>query len=58
MSSRVATGRMLDYCKLILVKMSFNRSLFRKEYRKTFTYLNESEQQELKRWLRENLGTV
>jgi hypothetical protein len=58
MSSRFATGRMLEYCKLILVKMSFDRSLFRKEYRKTFAYLNESEQQELKRWLRENLGTV
>jgi hypothetical protein len=55
MSSRFAKGRMLDYCKLILVKMSFDRSLFRKEYRKTFTYLNEAEQLELKNWLRHNL---
>ena len=58
MSSRFVKGRMLDYCKLILVKMSFDRSLFRKEYRKTFAYLNEAEQQELKEWLRQNRGAV
>jgi hypothetical protein len=55
MNSRFVKGRMLDYCKLILMKMSFDRSLFRKEYRKTFAYLNETEQQELKKWLRHNL---
>jgi hypothetical protein len=55
MNASFGKGRMLDYCKLILVKISFDRSLFRKEYRKTFAYLNEAEQQELKNWLRHNL---
>lgn len=44
---------MLEYCKIILRKMSFNRKLFRKEYRKTFTYLDPAEQNKLKQWLRE-----
>lgn len=45
---------MLVYCKLILEKMSFNKKLFLKEYRKSFSYLNTEEQSELKRWLRGN----
>jgi hypothetical protein len=32
--------------------MSFDRKLFRKEYRKTFGYLQPEEQSELKKWLR------
>lgn len=43
---------MLDYCKIILSKISFDKKLFRKEYRKTFEYLRPQEQQELKKWLR------
>jgi hypothetical protein len=58
MNARFVKGRMLDYCKLILMKMSFDRSLFRKEYRKTFAYLNEAEQQELKNWLRQNREVI
>jgi hypothetical protein len=47
--------RMLEYCKNILHKLSFSRSLFRKEYKKSFQYLNIEEQQELKQWLRNNI---
>jgi hypothetical protein len=45
---------MLGYCKMILEKMSFNRKLFLKEYRKSFSYLSAEEQSELKRWVRVN----
>ena len=44
---------MLEYCKIILRKMSFSQTLFRKEYKKTFTYLNPKDQNKLKQWLRE-----
>ncbi len=43
---------MLEYCKIILRKMSFNRTLFRKEYKKSLTYLNPEDQDKLKHWLR------
>jgi len=45
---------MLAYCKLILEKMSFSKKLFLKEYRKSFSYLSEEEQNELKKWVRLN----
>jgi hypothetical protein len=45
---------MLSYCKTILEKLKFNQILFRKEYRKTFIYLNKTEQTQLKQWLRDN----
>lgn len=50
-----ATGKtsMLDYCKLVLKKMSFSKRLFRKEYKKTFTYLDPMDHSKLKQWLRE-----
>ena len=44
---------MLAYCKLILQKMSFNKKLFLKEYRKSLSYLNSEEQNELRRWVRD-----
>ncbi len=44
---------MLEYCKLVLKKMSFNRRLFRKEYKKTFTYLDPMDHTKLKQWIRE-----
>lgn len=49
---------MLEYCKLILSKISFDRKLFRKEYRKTFGYLQPEEQSELKKWLRSPTKTL
>jgi hypothetical protein len=48
-----AKTTMLEYCKVIMKKMSFDRRLFKKEYRKTFNYLSLTEQQRLKQWLRE-----
>ena len=47
---------MLEYCKIILGKMKFSRRLFRKEYRKTFQYLEPSEHNKLKQWLRQGEG--
>ena len=46
---------MLEYCKLILEKISFNRKLFRREYRKSFRYLEPKEHFELKKWLRSRM---
>ena len=43
---------MLAYCKIILSKISFDKKLFIKEYKKTFNYLAPNEQSELKQWLR------
>lgn len=53
MNGRKFKQSMLAYCKLILLKMSFSRKLFLKEYRKSFSYLNEDERNELKKWVRE-----
>ena len=47
---------MLEYCKIILGKMKFSRKLFRKEYRKTFQYLEPCEHHKLKQWLRQGEG--
>lgn len=44
---------MLEYCKIILRKISFNRKLFRKEYRKSFRYLAPDEQIHFRKWARE-----
>jgi len=46
---------MLEYCKIIMKKMSFDKRLFKKEYKKTFQYLTLSDQHRLKQWLREAL---
>jgi len=45
---------MLEYCKMILDKLSFDPKLFRKEYRKSFKYLSPGEDLVLKKWAREN----
>lgn len=41
----------LEYCKLLLDKISFNKELFNKEYQKGLKYLSSSEKAELKEWL-------
>ncbi len=43
---------MLQYSKIILSKVSFDRKLFRKEYRKFITLLTEPDRQQLKSWLK------
>ena len=49
---------MLEYCKLILSKLTFSPKLFRKEYRKSFRYLDPQEHHELKTWVREYSKTT
>ena len=52
------TNYMLEYCKTILQKISFSKPLFKKEYKKTFKYLNERERMELRKWLKANVVRV
>ncbi len=44
---------MLEYCKTVLEKLSFNRRLFIKEYRKSLGYLNADDGNKFKTWARE-----
>ncbi|MCU0358192.1 MAG: hypothetical protein MUE95_11495 [Cyclobacteriaceae bacterium] len=43
---------MLEYCKLILQRVSFDRRLWRKEYRKSLKRLTVSESSQLRQWVR------
>jgi hypothetical protein len=43
---------MLEYCKLILTKISFSKTLFVKEYKKSLKFLSKNEVKELKQWVR------
>lgn len=43
---------MLEYCKTVLVKVSFNRQLSLKEYRKAKRWLQPDEATALKEWIR------
>jgi hypothetical protein len=43
---------MLEYSKLILSKMTFDKKLFRKGVRKAFRYLNAEERRQLIEWVR------
>jgi len=44
---------MLDYSKLILKSVSFDRKLFKKEYRKSLHWLSPLEVISLKIWIRQ-----
>lgn len=44
---------MLEYCKYILKCVSFDKKLFKKEYRKSLRWLAPHECVRLKVWLRE-----
>lgn len=46
------TRSMLEYAKIILSKISFDKRLFRKEYRKAFRSLNAEERVTLRQWIR------
>ncbi len=41
----------LDYYKTILEKVSFDRSLFQKEYNKALQFLNGDEKDQIDQWL-------
>lgn len=47
---------MLEYCKLILEKVSFDKRLFEKELRKSFQYLLPNEAKELISWVKANFN--
>lgn len=44
---------MLGYSKVVLDKLSFDKRLFLKEYRKSLSWLNAEERQELRKWVRD-----
>ncbi len=44
---------MLEYLKMVLQKVSFDRGLLRREYRKSFQWLNASERKELNLWIKQ-----
>lgn len=43
---------MLEYSKFILSKMTFDKKLFKKEFKKAFRYLNREERRQLVTWIR------
>lgn len=47
---------MLEYCKTILSKVSFDPLLLQKELTKSLKWLNETEQQELIDWCKHTLN--
>lgn len=47
---------MLEYLKLILKKVSFDKSLFKKEYRKSLRMLGTDDAQALRQWIRIERG--
>jgi hypothetical protein len=49
---------MLEYCKLILKKISFNRKLFLKEYKKSLKHLAPEEKVHLRKWTRQNFRSI
>ncbi|MFA0963456.1 hypothetical protein AB9P05_16750 [Roseivirga sp. BDSF3-8] len=44
---------MLEYCKLILSKVCFDKRLFWKEYRKSHRFLGDQDASILREWVRE-----
>lgn len=46
---------MLEYCKMVLQSVSFNKQLFKKEYRKAIKWLKQPELLQLKNWIREEV---
>ncbi|MGB3468042.1 MAG: hypothetical protein WBA74_22340 [Cyclobacteriaceae bacterium] len=46
---------MLEYSKIILSKVSFDRRIFLKEYKKFHNTLVPEESMELKHWVRSNI---
>lgn len=50
--------KMIEYVKLILEKVSFERELFEKELKKGLKQLSFSEIRELRKWCYERFGSV
>ena len=49
---------MLEFCKSVLSKVSFDRALFAKELKKSVHWLKKSEIQNLKDWCLNRYGEV
>jgi hypothetical protein len=49
---------MFEYAKTILGKVSFSKSLFEKELKKSLTWLSEEEIFQLKIWVNKTFGNV
>ena len=47
---------MLEFCKDVLLKVSFNRNLFRKELAKSVKWLNKRERVMLRVWCMSTFG--
>ncbi len=50
--------KMIEYVKLILVKVSFEKELFEKELKKGLKLLSFKEIRELKKWCYERFGNI
>lgn len=49
---------MLEYCKLILSKVRFDKKLFWKEYRKSHRFLGDQDAERLREWVRVNYFSI
>ncbi|PRY00370.1 hypothetical protein CLV24_1539 [Pontibacter ummariensis] len=49
---------MLEYVKTILLKVSFDRTLFEKELGKSFKMLEKEELQQLRKWCYEKFSGI
>ncbi|HEX8039023.1 MAG TPA: hypothetical protein VF490_07715 [Chryseosolibacter sp.] len=58
MGRRMFKLSMLEYSKIILSKISFDKRLFRKEYKKAFRYLDNNERTALRQWVRAKWRTL
>jgi hypothetical protein len=48
---------MLEFCKEVLTKVSFDQMLFRKELKKAIRWLKQMELVQLKNWCLEHFGS-
>ncbi len=49
---------MLEYCYEILTKMSFDKDLFCKEFKKCLGYLTQKDAETLRMWAKENYAML
>jgi len=49
---------MLEFCKKVLAKVSFDRALFAKELKKSMRWLKVAERESLKKWCLKKYGDL